>query len=119
MRNPRRIIGFILAIILGLAAGLIYGWILEPADAANTSLDSLRGDYKADYVLMVAENYAAKGDAVEAIYQLKSIDSSDPLGAVQDGLTTAQNLGYSNSELQMITELEKALTMFNIEGVNP
>lgn len=116
MKNPRRIIGFILAIVVGAAAGLVYGWWIEPAAAANTSLESLRGDYKADYVLMVAENYAVKGDAVEAIYQLKSIDPTDPLSAVQDALTTAQTLGYSNSELQFMAELEKALTRFNIEG---
>lgn len=116
MRNPRRTIGFILAIIAGMAAGLIYGWLIEPADAANTSLASLRGDYKADYVLMVAENYAVQGDAVNAIYQLKSIDPADPLFAVQDALATAQNLGYSNTELQLMAELEKALTRFNIEG---
>ncbi len=115
MKISRRI-GFILAIIAGVAVGLVYGWVINPADAANTSLESLRGDYKADYVLMVAENYAVKGDAVEAIYQLKYIDPSDPLSAVKEGLTTAQTLGYTGSELLVMDELEKALTKYSIEG---
>lgn len=114
MKKSRRI-GFILAIIAGVAAGLVYGWVIDPADASNTSLSSLRDDFKADYVLMVAENYATSGDAVEAIMQLKSIDASDPLSPVRAAMVTAQKLGYANTELQFMADLENALTRYVIE----
>ena len=45
---------FFLSIALGLAAGLYYGWVINPVEYVNTTPDTLRVDYQADYVLMVA-----------------------------------------------------------------
>lgn len=109
-----RLVGFIIAIVVGIAAGLIYGWVINPAGVKNTSLKSLRNDYKADYVLMVAECYASDGDLAGAVERLKAISTSDAVSVVQQGLITAQQLGYSNLELQYMAELEKALTMSGV-----
>lgn len=111
--NRGRWIGFILAIILGLAAGLVYGWVLRPAGVSNTTLDSLRHDYKADYVLMVAETYNASADLSQAKQDLNQIDPGEPLRAVQAALVSAQALGYPNSDLQMMAQLELALKTAN------
>lgn len=96
--------------MVGLAAGLVYGWVINPAGVKNTSLESLRNDYKADYVLMVAESYASDGDLAGAVERLEAISTSDAIAAVQQGLITAQQMGYSNIELQYMAALEKALT---------
>lgn len=107
--NRGRWIGFILAIVAGLAAGLVYGWVIRPAGVSNTTLDSLRYDYKADYVLMVAETYNTSANLDQAKQDLDQIETGDPLKAVQAALVTAQSLGYPHSDLQMMAQLELAL----------
>jgi hypothetical protein len=109
----RKLIGFILAIVLGLAAGLFFGWLVNPGQVRNTSLSSLRSDYQADYVLMVAEAYPQQADLAEAIVLLQQLDKKDPLAVVQRALVTAQQLGYSQADLQSIANLEKRL----VEGM--
>lgn len=95
--------------ILGVVAGLVYGWVFQPARIANTTLDSLRADYKADYVLMVAENYQAFRDFSSAREDLEKISPGNPLEGVQSALIKAQQLGYSMSDLALIADLETAL----------
>lgn len=107
--RKNRLVGFIIMVIVGIAAGLVYGWVINPAGVKNTSLQSLRYDYKADYILMVAEGYASDGDLSGAVERLEAISTSDVIAAVQQGLVTAQQMGYSNLELQFMAELEKRL----------
>ena len=102
----KRLIGFILAIGLGLAAALVYGWGFAPAEPKNTPLSSLRSDYQADYVLMVAEAYPAQGDTASAVALLKELNTDDPLKAVDQALLTAQSLGYSEADLRQMADLE-------------
>ncbi len=104
-----RLIGFVLAILLGIAAGLIYGWLYYPAVVSASSPQSLRADYKADYVLMVAELYATDGDLENAVDHLERIKPGDPIGAVQRGLLTAQEMEYADWEMRLIADLEIAL----------
>ena len=104
-----RLIGFILAILLGATAGLMYGWLYYPAKVSANSPQSLRADYKADYVLMVAELYATEGNLENALDLLDKIKPADPIGAVQRGLLTAQEMGYADWEMRLIADLEIAL----------
>ena len=104
-----RLFGFLFVILLGLAAGLSYGWILNPAEVRNTSLDSLRSDYQADYVLMVAEIFAVDQDLPSAIQLLKHVSLVDPSRAVKEALVTGQQLNYSNQEMLTLAGLEIAI----------
>jgi hypothetical protein len=45
---------FLIAIAVGLALGLLYGWVLSPVKYVDTTPNTLRADYQTDYVLMVA-----------------------------------------------------------------
>ena len=105
-----RLIAFTLAILLGIAAGLVSGWLYLPGEVSSTTPENLRADYKSDYVLMVAELFATDGDLVSAIDLLDEIKPGDPLGAVQRGLLTAQEMGYADWEMRLIADLEIALT---------
>lgn len=107
--NQKRWLSFILIMFLGIAAGLVYGWVLHPARVSNTTLDSMRSDYKADYVLMVAESYQTSADLDQAKQLLDAIQPGEPLQAVQQALITAQSLGYSISDLKVMALLETAL----------
>lgn len=108
-------IGFLLAILLGLAAALVYGWGFAPAEPKNTSLASLRSDYQADYVLMVAEAYPETGDTASAVALLKELNANDPLKAVDQALLTAQALGYSDADMHQMAALEIRVKQFGGE----
>ncbi len=104
-----RLIGFMIAILLGIAGGLAYGWMYYPAEITTTTLEDLRSDYKADYVLMVAEVYSSDGDLANAVELLEKINPDDPLRAVQEGLLTAQKMGYEDWEMRYIADLERGI----------
>lgn len=104
-----RLIGFAIAIMLGIIGGLIVGWLYRPVEVSNTTLDSLRVDYKADYVLMVAELYHNNGDLENAASLLKQISPGDPIRATQLGLVTAEAMAYEEWEMRLMADLEIAL----------
>ena len=112
----KRWIAFYIAIVIGIAAGLAYGWLINPPRVANTSLQTLRSDYRADYVLMAAEGYAGDADISKAMSALRQLTPTDPLGEVRQALVSAQQLGYSTTELQFIANLEIGLTKFLVPG---
>ena len=109
MKN-KRLTGFVIAIVIGLALGLVYGWFINPPAPRNTSLESLRGDYQADYVLMVAERYAVDQDGLSAAASLRQIAPTNPADAVRQARILGQQLGYSERELQDLAVLESALS---------
>ena len=77
--NPMsRWILFLITVALGLGAGLFYGWKINPGEYINTTPGSLRDDYKADYVLMVAEAYQAEADLNAADRLVRSWATSRP-----------------------------------------
>lgn len=104
-----RWIGFFLSVALGVAAGLYYGWVLNPTTYVETTPASLRADYKADYVLMTAEIYAADGNLAAAKMRLGFLEGDAPLELVQDALAVGLRAGYADVDLQQLRALAPAL----------
>lgn len=104
-----RWLGFLIAILLGLAAGLLIGWGLIPRPYANTAPPDLRADYQTDYVLMVAEIYQDDGDLSAARQQLGALGDASPLRLVQQAIVNAQSLGYASSDIQALARLAQDL----------
>ncbi|MCX6071293.1 MAG: hypothetical protein NTU91_10615, partial [Chloroflexi bacterium] len=50
------------ALALGIAAGLYYAWGVNPVSYTDTSPASLREDFRADYLTLIASAYDATGD---------------------------------------------------------
>jgi hypothetical protein len=53
---------FFIVMGFGIVLGLFYAWVVDPVEYLNTTPDTLKIDYQADYVLMVAEAYSAGQD---------------------------------------------------------
>ncbi len=105
----KRILGFAIAVLVGLAAGLAYGWMLNPARYDNTSPDTLRLDYKTDYVLMVAETYQAEKSPDQAAQRLALLGSHPPADLAQQAVLWADQAGYAPADLKRMTDLAAAL----------
>ena len=100
---------FLIAIAVGLAAGMLYGWVLSPVQYTNTSPDTLRADYRADYVLMTAEIYHADHNLDAAARHLAMLGSDPPARIADQALQFGLQSGYPASDLQLVNDLAYAL----------
>ncbi len=104
-----RWIRFFIAIALGAAAGLAYGWLAAPAKQVNTQADNLRIDYRSDVVLMIAEAYHADHNLASAITRISLLGNTQPADTIQQAILFAERQGYSDLDLQMMRELLAAV----------
>ncbi len=104
-----RWIRFIITIGIGLAAGLIYGWLINPVEYVNTAPDSLRKDYRTDYVLMVAEAYHNENSLSLAARRLAMLGDQAPEEIVNQAIDYARQIDYSAPDLELMQTLADRL----------
>lgn len=108
MRSSR-IIWFSISLIVGLAAGIVYGWVVRPLSYADVSTEQLRSDYRIDYVLMTAEVFRHDGDPAKAAQQLAFLGDEPVIRYVQEAIITGSELGYSRADLDLLGSLAASL----------
>lgn len=99
----------IIALIAGIALGLLYGWVIDPVEFVDLTADTLRADYKADYVLMVAEAYQTRSDPGFAARQLAIFGSQSPTSIAAQGLDYARANHFADSDIALMQGLLTAL----------
>ncbi|MFC1996015.1 hypothetical protein ACFLXI_00220 [Chloroflexota bacterium] len=104
-----RWVRFLIVIIIGLALGLLYGWLIDPVDFVDTTPNTLRSDYKTDYVLMVAEIYSADRDAESAVIRLTFLGDPSPVDTIENAMIFAVDAGYAPDDLRKLRDLSDAL----------
>jgi hypothetical protein len=107
--HGKRLILFFIMIAAGLVLGLLYGWVINPVKYEDTTPSMLHSDYKADYVLMVAEIYNHDKDAGQAINRLTLLGAQSPERIVASALLTARERGYAAQDLDLMEKLAQAL----------
>lgn len=108
MRSQRWI--FIsLALLAGIGIGLAYGWVIDPVDFFDLTPDTLRADYKSDYVLMVAEAYRVEQDPGLAARRLAIFGPQSPSTIAASGLAYGRASGFSDSDIVLMQELVTAM----------
>jgi hypothetical protein len=108
-----RWISFLVAILVGLGIGLVYGWAFNPVEYIDTAPNSLREDYQTDYVLMVAEAYQVEGNLALAVRRLALLGGEVPESIVQQATLEAGRLGYLDQDLSLMQELRQDLLSWN------
>jgi hypothetical protein len=99
----------VIAMLVGAGVGIGYGWWLRPMTYSQANLSNLRMDYRTDYVLMVAGIYNREQNLEEARARLKQIDPAAPERAAREALLNAGQLGYSQTDLQMLADLVQVI----------
>ncbi len=107
--TSKRWLFIILALVAGVGIGLAYGWVIDPVDFFDLTPDTLRADYKADYVLMTAEAYRVEQDPGLAARRLAIFGTQSPSTIAAEGLDYARANGFSDSDIALIQELVTAL----------
>ena len=107
----------LIALAAGFGMGLAYGWYVDQVEFFDLTPDTLRADYKADYVLMVAEAFRAEQDPGLAARRLAILGSRSPSAIASEGLVFARENGFADSDIALIQELVTAMQAWS--GINP
>jgi hypothetical protein len=94
----------LIGIILGLAAGLIFGWV-RPVEYVNTTPDSLRADYRTEYVLMVAEAYASDDDLDLVLKRLAALGPQSPIDIALQAIDYGVDNQFDHADLVTLNML--------------
>jgi hypothetical protein len=97
------------AILVGAAIGLYYGWVINPVQYVDTTPASLREVFQTDYVWMVAEAYQIEHNPDLAARRLALLGGNSAQETVQDALLSATQANSRDVDLQRIRDLERAM----------
>jgi hypothetical protein len=100
----------ILGFGIGLAGGLYYAWLVSPVEYVETAPDSLRADFRGDYLGLIASAYASGGDLVRARTRLAlfpDLDTTTELAALAQQRLAA---GLADTEASALSQLASALS---------
>jgi hypothetical protein len=111
-----RIILFLVMIVIGFGVGMYYGWMVNPVRYVNTTPDTLRYDYKADYALMVAEVYESEQNLTLAARRLALMGGESPGRTVQRAIMDGRAIGYSTQDLALLEKLSFDLQTWSPES---
>ena len=102
----------VIALLIGICLGLLYGWVIDPVQFVDTTPASMRADYRANYVLMIAEAFHADQNTDLAIRRLSVFGSNSPADIAAQALQTGRDIGYSASDISLLQELTRTLQAY-------
>lgn len=73
-KNPA--IAALVAVVVGFAFGLLWGWKIQPVVWTDTAPDILNSTYQEDYLRMTVDSFAENGDADLAFARWKSLGAN-------------------------------------------
>jgi hypothetical protein len=106
MKPDRRGSWYLLTgIVLGVAVGLVYSWLISPVKYVDAPPFALRADYKDDYRLMVALAYMYSHDLLRAEDRLAQLKDANPAQELTLQAQRAVSEGYPDYEVNALTTL--------------
>ena len=105
-------IKIIIAAIIGIALGLVYGWQIDPIEYTDITPNILREDYRADYVLMVAEAHQNEQNPETAARRLAILGSESPAQIVTSTLEYANKNDFTQNEILILQGLLTAMQTY-------
>lgn len=109
-------IKFLIALAVGIALGITYGWVIDPVQYTDAPPNILREDYRTDYVLMTAEIYKGEQDAESAVRRLAILGSESPAQITASALQYATSNGYAEDDVSLLRDLLNAMQTYQPQG---
>jgi hypothetical protein len=107
-----RILKLILPLAIGIAFGLLYGWVIDPVEYVDITPEILRADFRADYVLMVAEAYQAEENSELAARRLAILGADSPIQIEASTLDYARQQSFTSDEQSLLQDLLSAMQTY-------
>lgn len=111
MMKSRQIILLLCILVVGGAAGLIYGWFINPTEYIDTTFNMLSIDYQTDMVLMTGEIYSSDLDLTAAIQRLSQIGNTNINDLMEDSLVYAHEMSFSKQDVDQLEKLKNAIAL--------
>lgn len=96
-------------LLLGLALGLVYAWMISPAKYVDVSPAFMSADFKDQYRLMIASAYMTTGDLGQAEERLAALSDPNPAQALTDQAQRALTTGDPGHSAPLLTLLAQAI----------
>ena len=110
MREEKRGNWYLLTgLILGVALGLGYAWMINPVEYVDAPPYALRQDFKEQYRVLIALAYQYNGDLERAIYRLEALQDEDITRTLAMQAQQALADGRPEAETQALGLLAVAL----------
>ena len=97
-------------IALGAAIAVVYGWVIRPIEYIDTTPDSLRIDFRTDYVLMVAEAYGGDEDITLARVRLAALGPRPVTDYVAEAIDYAEANEFDQVNRRRLDDLADRLS---------
>ncbi|MBN1878192.1 MAG: hypothetical protein JXA33_28490 [Anaerolineae bacterium] len=95
----------IVGLLIGLAGGLVYTWVLAPPAYYDTYPPLMRNDFRADWIRMTAFAYGIEGDMQRTQLRLQDLSEAETRAALTGALDDAITTGRPLEELKRLAEL--------------
>ncbi len=108
-RTPWLWVGLIaLAVLIGVAGGVLIGWLVWPVEYVDTSLADLKLESKVEYAVLVGATYLADGNLDKAQARLEELDVPNPGQWIADLTDRYISEGRPDREIQGLAALASA-----------
>ncbi|MBN1249364.1 MAG: hypothetical protein JXC32_17015 [Anaerolineae bacterium] len=107
----RRLAGFLGGVALGIGLAMLIGWVLFPIQQPEIAPSSMRADYQAEYVRLVAQTYRADGDLAAAERRLRALEQEPFTEPLVTLVETWIADGRSEALIQPLALLAQALAV--------
>jgi hypothetical protein len=109
MRDERGPWYLLTGLVIGLAVGLAYAWVISPWEYADTSPASLRANFKDQYRALIAAAFVANGNLPRAQARLNLLGDADVARTLAEQAQRTLAGGASPQEAQALGLLAVAL----------
>ena len=120
--RPRRVFsawGLIIGLVMGVSAGLVYAWAINPVVQYATEPWQLEQDDRAQYMVAVALAFQHDSDLNHAIQRLLTLqrqgEPNDPVQQVADSACRLATTGYVDSNAGL-RALRTMMTFYQLQG---
>ncbi|MCH8337453.1 MAG: hypothetical protein IH858_01225 [Chloroflexi bacterium] len=72
----------LIALIIGVAVGMVYAWVINPVEWINGEPQQLRADLQEDFLRMAIDSYAVNTDAELAVLRYQALGENGNLALV-------------------------------------
>lgn len=110
--SSSKLITIFVVLVIGIALGIVYGWVIDPVQFTDVTPDLLREDYRVDYVLMTAEAYQNDFDSDAAARRLALLGSDSPASFAASALEYASRNAFTQDEIQALQNLLTAMQTY-------
>ncbi|HSB65352.1 MAG TPA: hypothetical protein VLD65_02170, partial [Anaerolineales bacterium] len=110
MKPDRRGSWYLLTgVIMGVALGLLYSWLISPVKYIDAPPYALRADYKDEYRALIASAYLYNYDLLRAQDRLAQLNDENPVHVLALQAQQALSEGHPAEEVQALNTLSLAL----------